>query len=136
LASIGAGSRDQYNQLEGNMTEILNCLKCGICCADNPGAMSDPTIDRFIKPENDYCIILTPGEEKRFADDVLIEVTRGPRKHWAIKTKRNAQGVKVCALLDGEIGKTAKCSVHTIKPQICKNFRIGSLACKLYRENL
>lgn len=116
------------------MTEIFNCLTCGICCVD--ALSTDTIIDKFIKPENDYYIVLAPGEETKIPKSSLIEVTRGNRTYWATNTKRNEQGFRVCSFLEGEIGKSVRCSIHSIKPKICKDFKIGSLTCKHYRKKL
>ena len=95
-----------------------DCLICGACCASP-----------FI---GEGYIQLDPDEEERLGRSGLpvLEVVPDPEDRIVmLGTKRNGQGVLVCAALTGRLGRRVACTIYEDRPQLCRQFEAGSPEC-------
>ena len=90
-----------------------------------------------IPGQNQHRVVLRPGDDmESIPEGYLIEIPVSRTKRYAIKLKTDEQGLRVCACLTGEIGKSVVCSIHATKPTACKDFPKGGPTCKFYRDKL
>jgi Fe-S-cluster containining protein len=49
-------------------------------------------------------------------------------------TKLSANGMKVCAAFEGNAGSTCSCRIYEGRPSVCRQFEVGSQACREARR--
>jgi Fe-S-cluster containining protein len=49
-------------------------------------------------------------------------------------TKLSANAMKVCAAFEGNAGSTCSCSIYEARPSACRQFEVGSIACREARR--
>ena len=93
-----------------------DCQTCGACCAP-----SDQRKDTHaaLEPED---IELIP----KIIRQVLVVNDGG---HYYTGTKKNKDGLTVCAALSGSIGERCKCGIYNKRPQICRAVEKGRDEC-------
>ena len=93
-----------------------DCRTCGACCAPK-----DQRKDTHpaLEPED---VALIPQFMRR-----SLVVKDGGQPY--IKTKKNADGVTVCAALSGTVGEQCKCGIYAKRPMVCRVFEKGSEEC-------
>ena len=102
----------------------FDCLTCGICCMAITG-------------QDEYRVVLKPDDDiKSIPKNFIVEIPISRTKRYAIKLKTDDQGLRVCACLTGEIGKSVACYIHATKPLACKDFPKDGPTCKFYRNKI
>ena len=84
------------------------CQACGACCA------TDASWPRFT--------LETDEEIARIPDPLIAESLSGMR---CVDNR--------CLALAGEIGKTTRCSIYDVRPQVCRSCMPGDDACLMAR---
>lgn len=51
-----------------------------------------------------------------------------------LPTKTNAEGRCVCMALSGQVGSKVACDIYEQRPDVCRNFPIGSAQCISARQ--
>lgn len=102
-----------------------DCLTCGACCAAPPEK-------RHLR--------IDAGDVERLRR-VGLEVVQIPIPQvdppvltWALPTKLDANGVRVCVGLSGCSGAENACSVYEQRPDTCRRFIVGSFPCREARR--
>lgn len=99
-----------------------DCRTCGACCA--------PKDQR-----RDTHPALEPEDVEKIPSVMRKTLIVRDGGHPYIKTKRNADGITVCAALSGSIGKSCKCGIYSKRPMVCVIFEKGSEECLAARAN-
>jgi Fe-S-cluster containining protein len=105
------------------MPPPLDCLTCGACCASPFGG------EGYIQ--------LSAEEEQRLGRRGLpvLEVVPDPEDRIVmLGTKWNAQGVRVCIALAGQVGAQVACAIYEGRPELCRQFEAGSPECHQARR--
>lgn len=92
----------------------FNCLECGACCA------IDSTIPSWAhKPIENSDPNLNYLKINQYVNTYILG-------YFQMKISKNCDR---CIALEGDLGKRVSCKVYEHRPNICKNFEIGSKLC-------
>jgi len=105
------------------LPDDVDCRSCGACCA--------PKDQR-----KDTHVALEPEDVDQIPAIMLKTLVIKDGGYPYIKTKKNADGVTVCAALSGSIGKSCKCGIYSKRPMVCVIFEKGSEECLAARASL
>lgn len=107
----------------------LDCQACGACCAPRTDW---PTYVHVREVERRRLPTLFAA---RVIDGELATIPDPTPSQPAIRTgsgeempESAAHGVR-CVALQGELGVRVRCQIHSVRPQVCRQFRAGSRAC-------
>jgi uncharacterized protein len=93
-----------------NSPEILEehpCLSCGACCAR-------------------YRVSFYWGETTDAAGGMVPAALTEPLTHSRVTMKRTGgDGCLRCVALEGEIGGRIGCSIHNVRPSVCRDFAVS-----------
>jgi Fe-S-cluster containining protein len=95
----------------------FDCTICGACCVG----------------EGKAHVLLGRGERARIGRQLPI-VRRAKGEY--LRTRKNSDGVTVCAALDGTVGSECKCSIYENRPMVCQLYEVGGESCLKAREIL
>lgn len=107
---------------------MLDCESCGACCSYGVPYLAASEAYR-------YYVEVTKGDHDRLeaAGKVrLIVLNENPRElaHGHMRmTKPNREIPSQCAALEGEIAKMVTCSIYKDRPNVCRDFEVGSTEC-------
>ena len=104
-----------------------DCVACGACCVadyDEPGYAHVTTEDliRFSREEEDKFIHTESG-------------ARTVTWHY-MKTARDRHGNCRCSALSGDVGDRVTCTIYESRPNVCRKFFAGGMACAAARKTV
>ena len=105
--------------------EEYDCVKCGACCATNW--------------QEDHYVTLNEEDVRRLTDEDrerLIIYIDGEDRRPAMRTRYNRRGELVCAALQGFTGCRVSCSIYEDRPDACRRFSRGGMACDFARREM
>ena len=101
------------------MSEELSCIDCGCCCLTTQG-------------EPDYALV--HDDEPAFEKLPWNWIRTDRDGISAVRTCVNAQGETACVALAGKVGEEVSCLVYDDRPEACRRFEAGSMACEMARS--
>jgi Fe-S-cluster containining protein len=107
-----------------------DCRSCGACCLgglDDGRGWADCTVE----------------DVKRMTAQVraqLVSIKYGSWIHTearaATPTTSTKEFGEVCSFLRGTPGKRVSCRIYETRPDVCRNYKPGSLGCREAREQI
>lgn len=102
------------------------CRSCGACCLPS---WSDPAY-----------VSLTESDIKRLPPRYHLHISRGGELATKVSEAKAGphKGAEVCSCvaLRGSVGHRVSCAIYESRPELCRSFKPGSLACRDAREML
>jgi Fe-S-cluster containining protein len=109
--------KELCQQLALTAAAEYDCRRCGACCL--PGL------------ETAGYVLLEPEEATRLRTLGLPVVTAPPR--LGARPHQGPGGPSACVAFEGAPGFPCGCSIYEERPQKCRDFEVGSAACRLAR---
>ena len=104
-----------------------DCRSCGACCvaADDGG---DVLAYGYADLSSKDVARMSPYVRRK-----LLDLSIGGEQRFATSAKQLASGEVGCQHLRGTPGSRCSCSIYETRPDVCRQFRVGSSRCKLAR---
>ena len=100
---------------------IYDCQACGACCIH----------ERSNGPAYVYLEVDEASRLKRLGLKV-VQVAGD----FFLGARTRADGHRACVAFRGEVGRFCTCSIHDVRPNICRQFDAGDEPCREARARL
>ena len=103
-----------------------NCLICGACCAPEAPAESSIRLSEVdsVRLRGTGLPILKLDEQDSDPPEFI----------YALRTKPDPNGRRVCVALTGSAGGANSCSIYESRPGACRGFEVGGFFCRQARQ--
>jgi Fe-S-cluster containining protein len=99
-----------------------DCLACGACC------FSPWTGDGYVAVDEAEATQLS-----RLALPVIHQVQGDGQTIAKLGTRIDSTG-RACVAFRGSVGRACACGIYDLRPQPCRQFEMGSIACRQARQ--
>lgn len=103
----------------------LDCGACGACC------IADWDEPHYVDLLPEDVTRLERAYSSRTIDKLVY---RDNGEAESLLTRENTQGHVVCVALRGVVGRKVGCRIYEHRPDVCRDFRPGSQACRSARR--